>query len=387
MTKSPRRARRRAYTLFLAASAAGAVWPVVGLAATDNYTGASGTNWATGTNWARGLPTTGTAASIVASTGNPFTVLFNDSTYTPPPHWLGSAGFHIQQHRRGTEHNSGDSLYAATEYVGLNEYATLNQSSGTNSVSGTSIWLYLGDNAGSNGTYMLSNTGVLNVAGMSVGYNGAGSFNQSAGTVSTTATGFITIGDQSSGVGTYSLSGGTLNANTSTWLSTEPALLFIVPARQPLPTSLAQGTSTANGIYSLSSTGLLNVSAAESIGEKGTGSFVQTGGTNTISGGGNLTLGGAATASGLYSLSGTGSLTVSGNEEVGNGGTGIFNQSGGTNTANNDLFVGYSMRRHILPQRRLVVVTRPVRRPRRHGNLQPVQRHKHGQQRSLCWLE
>ena len=50
-----------------------------------------------------------------------------------------------------------------------------------------------------------------------------------------------------------------------------------------------------------------------------------------------------AGSSGTYNLSGTGTLTVKTNEYVGDIGTGVFNQDGGTHTLNsgNNLYLGY----------------------------------------------
>ncbi len=73
----------------------------------------------------------------------------------------------------------------------------------------------------------------------------------------------------------------------------------------------------------------------EIVGIFGTANFTQSGGTNTIpsSTGWALYLGSNAGSNATYSLSG-GSLSVP-NEYVGFSGTGTFTQSGGTNTAGN----------------------------------------------------
>ena len=69
--------------------------------------------------------------------------------------------------------------------------------------------------------------------------------------------------------------------------------------------------------------------SGEYVGNSGTGIFNQSGGTNGCV---SLALGYYTDATGTYVLSGTGSLAASGNENVGAaGGLGIFNQSGGTN--------------------------------------------------------
>ena len=98
----------------------------------------------------------------------------------------------------------------------------------------------------------------------------------------------------------------------------------------------------STGTYTLSG-GALVANQSEFIGFNGTGTFNHTGGTNTINASavGAFDLGGFAGATGTYNLSGTGALTVNANEYIGDGGTGIFNQTGGTHTFRGDLYLGY----------------------------------------------
>lgn len=76
----------------------------------------------------------------------------------------------------------------------------------------------------------------------------------------------------------------------------------------------------------------------EFIGTLSTGTLNQTGGTNTA--GNSLFLGYNPGSSGTYNLSG-GSLSTN-SAIIGNGGTGTFIQTGGTNTENGNLYLGYS---------------------------------------------
>ena len=104
---------------------------------------------------------------------------------------------------------------------------------------------------------------------------------------------------------------------------------------------------SGNGNVNLSSTSGVTVNDAVSgmtggtlstgtfyIGNRGTGTFTQSGGiislpTDYTSG---VVLGNNPGDTGTYNLSGTGRLTTTyNNETVGNSGTGVFNQSGGTN--------------------------------------------------------
>jgi autotransporter-associated beta strand protein len=94
------------------------------------------------------------------------------------------------------------------------------------------------------------------------------------------------------------------------------------------------------GIYNLSGTGVLSCWSDEYIGHSGTGTFTQTGGTNTIlSGISYLYLGYNANSNGTYNLSDAGQLSTD-RESIGHSGTGIFTQTGGTNTITSFLYLG-----------------------------------------------
>ena len=94
--------------------------------------------------------------------------------------------------------------------------------------------------------------------------------------------------------------------------------------------------SGSSGDYSLSGSGQL-AAGAEYVGYSGTGAFSQSGGTNAINSlygaGGNLYLAYNSGSNATYSLSGTGQLSVP-TEYIGyaSGATATFQQSGGTNT-------------------------------------------------------
>ena len=124
---------------------------------------------------------------------------------------------------------------------------------------------------------------------MSVGYSGTGSFAQSGGT---NCIGFwLNLGNQAGGYGAYNLSG--------------------------------------SGLLLVDSV----LDCQENVGLSGTGSFMQTGGTNICS---YLAIGEYAGSSGTYSLSG-GYLSVGFSsqptqENVGDSGKGVFTQTGGTNS-------------------------------------------------------
>ena len=158
------------------------------------------------------------------------------------------------------------------------------QSGGTNSVSSSlSIAMY------GPGTYSISG-GLLSAANETIGLNGDGTFMQSGGTNWVSSN--LTVGYFGSYAATYSL--GSLNG---------PSLL---------------------------------AAADEYIGDNGSGSFTQTGGTNSLSSGLYVGDGGFGT----YQLQG-GRLAAPA-EYIGAGGIGAFTQTGGSNAAANvDINGGY----------------------------------------------
>jgi hypothetical protein len=95
----------------------------------------------------------------------------------------------------------------------------------------------------------------------------------------------------------------------------------------------------STGTYTLS--GDLVANQTEFIGYSGTGVFNQSGGQNLIndSSVGSLTLGYNAGSSGTYNLSG-GNMSINEPEFIGYGGTGVFNQTGGSHFNQSDLYIG-----------------------------------------------
>ena len=174
----------------------------------------------------------------------------------------------------GTVQILAGQLPATSEYVGSSGTATLVLSGGSNSAAGGT--LYVGNNLGDSGTYILSGSGLLSVACEYVGNAGSGSLTQSGGI--NTASTLFNMGYYSGSLGTYCLSGGSLN----------------VPV-----------------LY---------------VGSAGTGNFTQSGGTNAATG---LILGVNAGGAGTYNLNGGLMIVGSGGVAQGSGGA-VFNFSGGT---------------------------------------------------------
>ena len=243
---------------------------------------------------------------------------------------------------------------AGAEFVGFSGTGVFNQSGGTNAIPNGGLGsinygsLYLGYNAGSVGTYnlsggMLAATGVVQIILEVVGNNGTGYFNQTGGTNNAA---FIELGFGTGGIGTFSLSNGATLADS-----------FFVGAsgkgiyNQTGGTAVIDGTALFLG-YNSGSSGTVNLSggnfstigkfAHQYVGYNGTGVFNQSGGTNTV-GTAGLWIGYQPSISGTYNLSGTGMLTVTNSTlAVGFFGQGVFNQSGGTATLNgSNFYVGY----------------------------------------------
>jgi autotransporter-associated beta strand protein len=142
-----------------------------------------------------------------------------------------------------------------------------------------------------------------------VGYSDGGSFAQSGG--SNQASGLY-LGYNSGASGAYGLSGSGSMSASSLYLGYNAG---------------------ASGAYSLSGSGVV-VASNNYVGYSGVGSFTQSAGTvtkNIYIGYNVLDLGYNPSGTGTYNLSGTGQLSAS-IQQVGCSGTGIFNQSGGTNT-------------------------------------------------------
>jgi len=236
--------------------------------------------------------------------------------------------------------NAGTTGFDYPEYIGYSGTGTFKQTGGTHTTFGT---LYLGYNADSRGTYDLRGTGALN-AGMSwsgypeyIGYSGTGSFTQTGGTH--TIFGSLYLGYNAGSSGTYELSGtGVLCTATDAfshvehigWSGTGAFIQTGGSHTLSGPMFVGGFFVGGSGTYTLSS-GELNAKSSEGIGGNGAGTFIQTGGTNTV--GGSLTVG----PLGTYELGGTGILKtgVSGDlyyETIGFLGPGTFTQTGGTHT-------------------------------------------------------
>jgi fibronectin-binding autotransporter adhesin len=244
----------------------------------------------------------------------------------------------------GTYNLTGGGLFCANGgYIGYSGSGSFTQSGGTNSLPGSGFnILYLGYNAGSNGTYSLSGSGLLSwpyeyIGGNYLGAGGAvsGSFSQSGGTNSVAD--YLRLGLIPGSSGSYSLTGGLLNSSFEEWVGYMGNGSFMQSGGTNfMQSALDVGSNGGSrGTYNLSGSALLLASSDEYIGDTGSGSLTQLGGSNSTN---DLYLGYQPHSSGTYSLSG-GSLSAL-QEVVGSSGSGSFTQSSGTNNAGDYLFIG-----------------------------------------------
>ena len=252
---------------------------------------------------------------------------------------------HNQQHASGM---SGGSLHANEPYIGSGGNGQFSQSAGvfsvgtvtgSNSLAGGS--LYLGQNAGNNGTYTLSGSGMLSAYWEYVGNSGTGSFTQSGGTNSVAYaswTSTLYLGYSASSSGTYSLSGSGLLSDYAADIGFAGVGVFNqTGGTHAVARYIVLGASGGTGTYNLSGSGVLLASAGEVVDN---GTFTQSGGVNSISGTGSESTMGGLNLAGTYILSGNGLLSVTGTECVGYYGGGTFTHSSGTNVTGS-LYVGY----------------------------------------------
>ena len=218
---------------------------------------------------------------------------------------------------------SGSTLLSigSDEYVGYGGTGSFLQSGGTNSVG---RGLYLGELAGSSGTYTLSNNGKLSASDEYLG-PGTVTFSQSSGTNTISGGDFYVGYGFGNGVAIYTLSGGSLSCASDE--NVMAAGVFIQSGGiNRVDSSYKVNGLVVYGSYTLNGTGGL-FAPCEMI----RGIFNQSAGTNTIAGG-TSSPNGLRLDTGTYNLSDAGQLSAT-SEYLGLGGTGTFIQSGGTNNA------------------------------------------------------
>jgi hypothetical protein len=230
----------------------------------------------------------------------------------------------------------GGALSAGMLTVGSSGYGSMNQdqSYASSSVSVTGS-LILGSGAGIFGNYYLSD-GILSVGQEVVAQSGSGYVYQSGGNHTV---GTVQLAQNAGSQGQFSFVGGTLTVNGDVVGGAGTSLLEIDAPGASFSgnisgiTNLSVGSATgSNGVFATG--GSQSVAAqVELIGDEGTGTWTQSGGTNSA---GTLALGEIAGGNGTYNLSG-GSVSAD-FLQVGVNGIGTFNQYAGTSIIVNNEF-------------------------------------------------
>ncbi len=267
-------------------------------------------------------------------------------------------------------------------YVGdANPNATLTQLTGTLNLNGAQAWLKIGAQGGSSGIYNLQGSGILSLTNdvLGVGEHGVGSFNLSnsaqataprvalgryaegRGTVFQSGTSTVTVngngndgngtpnyglavGEQSTALSSYTMTGGTLNVTAGNILigitsgsngrMTVAGPSAVSATQETHIGESGAGTLVVNG-GQFNSAGQLIVGNANGA----SGEVTQGGGTVSITGGSPLVLGNQGGGVGSYALSG-GTLNASGRVMLGEDGQATFTQTGGANLVTQDLSIG-----------------------------------------------
>jgi fibronectin-binding autotransporter adhesin len=116
---------------------------------------------------------------------------------------------------------TGDVLVQGGLSVGNTTVGVFNQTGGSNTVQ---YYFYIGEFAGATGTYALSGTGsLLAQVPENVGFQGVGTFNQTGGTNTISGGNNLYVGEAAGGTGTYSLSSGSAIVSGSVQVSAPAA--------------------------------------------------------------------------------------------------------------------------------------------------------------------
>jgi fibronectin-binding autotransporter adhesin len=312
-------------------------WHVHGaFGATETWTAVSG-DWSTAANWNGGsghVPSSGDTVNIINGDGTARTITYD---YAGPAVSLNSLTIDLT----GSASASTLSIAANNltvnnnETVGQNGNGAVEQSGGTVSIGGT---LYLAHTTGSSGSYTLSG-GMLTVSGTTfVG------FSSGAGSLTVSGDGILNADGGLFDQGSLTLAGGTINA--SGFGCYTPSLFHWTAGSFNINNDVVIDSNTFPSFGSSLSIGAgqsLSVND-ETIGATGSGMLNQTGGTNTVRsafyvGANDANVGENTGMSGTYSLSGSGALSAS-TEYIGFNGIGTVTQTGGVNDCTYELLMG-----------------------------------------------
>jgi fibronectin-binding autotransporter adhesin len=246
------------------------------------------------------------------------------------PQTLRAGNFYIGQSGTGAFAQSDGTHLSTNQYVGYDGAGSYAHSGGLNSAE----ILSLGHNAGASGSYTLEGTATLSNNFVYIGNAGDGVFVQSGGTHEngTTIGGFsqFVLGNTATGNGLYQLTGGAIDARSVTVGQAGTGTFTQSGGTSQVGSLVVAWEAGSVGTYELSagtlSTGGATGGAISHIGFGGTGTFTQTGGAHTV--GSFLIFGSQASGGGLYDLR-AGTLTV-GEGILTPLGIGVINIDGGT---------------------------------------------------------
>ncbi|GEM_PF-5430350 len=221
------------------------------------------------------------------------------------------------------------------QYIGYEGNGNFIQSGNS---SNTVFELTLGYLNGSTGTYTQKDNSTLNGVYEVIGRHGTGNFIQENGTNTTYR---FYLGHESDGIGNYTLSGGTLTT-TGELIGVYGTGNFLQTGGTNKTTalSIATNSGTSVGTYTLSGGTLDVISGQTTVGEYGTGSFVQNKinpSIDSILNTSTLVIGFNSGSKGSYDLQ-DGTLNAT-SMTIGkySSSSGVFNQTGGTSTFTSDV--------------------------------------------------
>lgn len=237
-----------------------------------------------------------------------------------------------------------------TENIGYGGTGTFTQEHGINTVAGD---MGLGIDGTGIGVYTL-NGGTLAVgAAERIGVSGQGVFAQHGG--GHRVSGDLVLANDPGSRGSYDLQGGELRVGFDADGNPSGAYTFVgmndigtfsqTGGTHTISGGLNMGQeSGSNGTYNFNTgtsgepnDGVLMVGGHEHIGLDGSGTFTQAAGTHAV--GGDLVLANGVSGYGEFNLNG-GDLSVAGNAYIGMNGEGLFAQTGGTHTVSNSIVIG-----------------------------------------------
>lgn len=242
--------------------------------------------------------TSSTAAALYlyVSEGSSLSLSGGSLTVYGEPETIGYSGSGTMIETGGTNTSIGEEVVGGGGFDGVGIFE---QAKGANNAENV---LSIGQVEGSIGVYDLK-AGILDIGSEErVGESGTGNFVQTGGTNTSLSGGGLIIGAYSGSHGTYQMSAGTLKLPYVT-VAAEGNAAFTQTGGMALTNNLDICESGGiSGEYDLSGTGSLLVNGYEYIGYSGSGTFVQTGGTKTVTIGGIFL--GANGGTGSYYLDG-----------------------------------------------------------------------------------